>query len=80
MVWARNSVSSKIVASGQNVTVVPVRSRGAGPVALSFFLISPPSANSAMWCLPSRSMSRTSFVDRAFTTETPTPWSPPETL
>jgi hypothetical protein len=40
-VWARNSVSSKTVASGQNVTVVPVRgwpvlrSLGAGPVAVT---------------------------------------------
>ena len=30
-VWARNSISSKIVGSGQNDTVVPVRPRGAGP-------------------------------------------------
>ena len=32
-VWARNSTSSKIELSGQNETVVPVRPRGAGPVA-----------------------------------------------
>ena len=38
---ARNSVSSKIAASGQNVTVVPVRGRpcsGAGPVAVQLGL------------------------------------------
>ena len=27
MVWARNSISSKMAASGQKVTVVPVRPR-----------------------------------------------------
>ena len=31
-VCARNSTSSKTVASGQKVTVVPVRPRGASPV------------------------------------------------
>ena len=42
IVWARNSVSSKMPSSGQKVTVVPVRgppvlrSSGAGPVALIF--------------------------------------------
>ena len=34
-VCARKSVSSKTVASGQNVTVVPVRPRGALPVTSS---------------------------------------------
>ena len=36
-VWARNSVPSeaKIVGSGQKVTVVPVRPRGARPTTLS---------------------------------------------
>ena len=36
IVRARNSVVSKTVASGQNVTVVPVRPRGASPMTLSF--------------------------------------------
>ncbi len=79
-VCARNSVSSKIAASGQNVTVVPVRPRGALPVTSSFPLGFPPSPNSNTWWSPSRSISSRSRVERALTTETPTPWSPPETL
>ncbi len=84
-VWARNSVSSKMDPSGQKVTVVPVRgspvlrSLGAGPVAVIFFLSLPPFSNSASQCWPSRSTSSTSRVDRALTTETPTPCRPPET-
>ena len=34
-VWARNSISSKMAGSGQNVIVVPVRPRGAFPVTSS---------------------------------------------
>ncbi len=85
IVWARNSVSSKTEASGQKVTVVPVlgspvlRSLGAGPVAVTFRLTLPPFSNSASQCWPSRSTSSTRRVDRAFTTEIPTPWRPPET-
>ena len=45
-VWARNSTSSKIVGSGQNVTVVPDRPLGAGPVILSGLWGWPPSRNS----------------------------------
>ena len=45
-VWARNSTSSKIVGSGQNDTVVPVRPRGALPVTSSLPVGLPPSANS----------------------------------
>ena len=79
-VWARNSTSSKMAGSGQKVTVVPVRPRGAGPVTLSGPVGTPPSVNSIVWCLPSRSTSRTRRVDRALTTDTPTPCRPPETL
>ena len=85
IVCARNSVSSKTEASGQKVTVVPVRgspvvrSFGAGPTAVIFFLSLPPFSNSASQCLPSRSTSRMTRVERALTTEIPTPWRPPET-
>ncbi len=85
IVCARNSVSSKTEPSGQKVTVVPVlgspvvRSFGAGPVALIFCLTLPPFSNSASQCWPSRSTSSTSRVERALTTEIPTPWRPPET-
>ncbi len=63
IVCARNSVSSKTVASGQKVTVVPVRgspvarSLGAGPVAVTLRLTLPPFSNSASQCWPSRSTS-----------------------
>ena len=85
IVWARNSVSSKMVPSGQKVTVVPVlgspvlRSFGAGPVAETLRLTLPPFSNSASQCWPSRSMSSRSLAERALTTEMPTPCRPPET-
>jgi hypothetical protein len=79
-VWARKSVSSKIVGSGQNVTMVPVRPRGAGPTISSGPFGLPPSTNSSRWRFPSRSISSNNRVDNAFTIDTPTPWRPPETL
>ncbi len=45
-VCARNSTSSKMVGSGQNDTVVPVRPRGAVPVTVSLPVGLPPSTNS----------------------------------
>ena len=49
------------------------------PMISSFFVVSPRSK--AMWCrLPSRSTHTSSFSERAFTTDTPTPCSPPDTL
>ena len=72
-------MDSNIVASGQKVTVVPVRPRGASPTTFSFSATLPPSAKAIWWRLPSRSTSTTSFDDRALTTETPTPCRPPET-
>jgi hypothetical protein len=59
-VCARNSISSKIEASGQKEMVVPVRPRGAGPVASSLPVGLPPFSNSMTWCLPSRSISSNS--------------------
>src|SRR5664280_1293470 len=79
-VCARNSISSKMEASGQKEMVVPVRPRGAGPVASSLPVGLPPFSNSRTWCLSSRSISSNSRLDRALTTETPTPWRPPDTL
>ena len=64
MVWARNSVSSRIDPSGQKVTVVPVRgspvdrSIGEGPVAAILRFTFPPFSNSASQRCPSRSISR----------------------
>ncbi len=72
-----NSVTEKISGSGQNVIFVPV-----------FFDVpveaigatGTPRAYACCQTLPSRRISASSRSERAFTTETPTPWSPPETL
>ncbi len=77
-VWARNSVSSKIVSSGQNVTVVPVFFDGPFSVSLSTGF--PPLWNDISQREPSRWISRSRRVESAFTTDTPTPWRPPEIL
>src|SRR5437773_6212549 len=67
----------KIFVSGLNQTVVPVPF--ALPMTSSFSVVLPRS--NAMWCrLPSRSTHTSSFSDSAFTTDTPTPCNPPETL
>jgi hypothetical protein len=79
-VWARNVVSSKMVGSGQKRTVVPLWPAGRLADGCSASLRSPPSMKSIAWRVPSRSISTSSLVDSAFTTDTPTPWSPPETL
>ena len=71
----------KISGSGQNEMVVPVRPLGASPTTLILPVGLPPSRNSMTWRLPSSaSTSAISRVDTAFTTETPTPCRPPETL
>ena len=72
-----NRVSVKISVSGLKVTVVPVPF--AFPTTLSFLTVSPRS-NAMWWRLPSRSTQTSSFSESAFTTDTPTPCSPPDTL
>ncbi len=72
-----NFGESKKTGSGQKRTVVPVLRCPTVPTTLRFetFL---PSAK-AMWCsLPSRLTQTSRRFDRALTTETPTPWRPPE--
>ena len=68
-------VSVKISGSGQNRTVVPCFVLA---LPLTSFVVARPCAYS--WChaKPSRRMSAVIFADSAFTTETPTPCSPPE--
>ena len=77
-VCARNSVSSKIVASGQNVIVVPRFFDAPTLVSLSCGL--PPLAKCCSHLPPSRWISRSSRLDSALTTDTPTPCRPPEIL
>ena len=75
--------SYKVSGEGQNVTSVPRFSLpstiGAGPTTLSGATASP-LANSITCSSPSRQTRKTSRVDKALTTETPTPCRPPETL
>jgi len=77
-VWKSNSVLVKISGDGRNVISVPVRSP-ASPVTFSGSTGSP-RRNSISCTLPSRQMRSLSHSDSAFTTETPTPCRPPETL
>src|SRR5256884_1593243 len=78
IVWARNSVSSNTVASGQKVMVVPVCFDGLTRRSFPWGL--PPFANSWTQRPPSRLISITSRLDSALTTDTPTPCNPPEIL
>ena len=71
------SVTVKIVLSGLKVTIVPVLS--VSPI----IWISPcglPILYSWTYILPSRCISARKSLESAFTHDTPTPWSPPETL
>ena len=77
-VCARNSVSSKIVASGQNEIVVPCFFDAAVLVSLSWGL--PPLAKCCSHLPPSRWISTSRRLDSALTTDAPTPWRPPEIL
>ena len=72
-----NVGSSKISRSGLNVIVVPVFA--AFP---TFFSVSAvfPRAKAIRHACPSRRTSARSHSDSAFTTDTPTPCSPPDTL
>ena len=65
----------KTSGSGQNRIVVPVF-----VVALPFvsFFVTLPRANAIVWDDAVARTSTSSFSDRALTTETPTPCSPPE--
>jgi hypothetical protein len=79
--WERtskeNSVSVKISLSGLKVMRVPVLRDF--PVILRGEDVSP--RTKPIWYTdPSRRISAVNASDRAFTTETPTPWRPPETL
>ena len=68
----------KVAGLGSNVTSVPVRP-SEGPSRLSG-LTATPSSNRMEWALPSRQILSSRWDDKAFTTDTPTPWRPPETL
>ena len=67
----------KVLVEGTKVTRVPVLV--AGPTSASG-ASGTPWAKRMKCSLPSRQMVRSSLDDNAFTTETPTPCRPPDTL
>ena len=71
-------VSVKISGSGQNDTVVPLP-RFVGPTSRSFSDVLPWS-KPMKYSLPSLRTCTSTREDSAFTTETPTPCRPPDTL
>jgi hypothetical protein len=75
-----NSVPSKMVPSGQNVTVVPVRAPGrvADDLQLALGLAAVGELHDVALAVAVDLDEDRS--DRALTTDTPTPWRPPETL
>ena len=77
-VWARNSVSSKIVGSGQNVTVVPRFFDGATLLDLVLRLAA---LRVVLHPLAAVAVDlEVEPLDSALTTDTPTPCRPPEIL
>ena len=73
-----NSIMVKVSVEGRKLTSVP-RLPPASPTTFSGATATP-SWNSMKCSLPSRQMVSFSQVDSAFTTDTPTPCRPPETL
>ena len=69
---------SNISASAWKIVRVPV-AVPCGPI-LSTLVIGLPRSYSCAQTPPSRAVSTRSHEDRALTTDTPTPWRPPETL
>ena len=75
-------ISLKIFVVGRNVILVPVK------YSLLIFLDLPVTFNALLtihfqtqyYVLPSLLISKIKFSDKAFTTDTPTPCNPPETL
>ena len=72
-----NLVCVNIFFEGVNVTFVPDFSLFP---TFSSFVLGSPSEYSCLYFAPSLSISKTNLLLRAFTTETPTPCRPPETL
>ncbi len=68
---------SKYFPSGHTRTRVPVW-RPQSPSTRTGLIVSPPSAKSMRWILPSRLTSTSMRVDSALVTDTPTPCRPPE--
>ena len=63
--------------SGQKRIKVPVFEL---PLPLVSFFVTLPRLKAIVYVEPSRWTCASSFWESAFTTETPTPWSPPEIL
>ena len=80
MVLYLKSVVEKIVASGMKVTLVPVLDLGAVPIFFKVVTGLPPFSKRCLYITPSRVISTSSQLERALTTEEPTPWRPPDVL
>jgi DNA gyrase/topoisomerase IV subunit B len=76
-IFPLNFIDEKISFDGRNVICVPDSLDL--PISLSGFIDSP-FLNSIKYFLPSLFISNSNFSDKAFTTETPTPCNPPNTL
>ena len=73
-----NSAMEKVLSDGRKVTSVPVRPSLSATAASGSS--GSPSAKRMKCALPPRKMRSSSHSERALTTETPTPCSPPDTL
>src|SRR5688572_24006840 len=74
-----NLSESKNFGSGQKRTVVPVFLWPTEPTTSSFDAALP-SLKLMLYSLPPRLTQHSRCFDSAFTTDTPTPWRPPENL
>ena len=72
-------VVSKISASALNFITVPLSSTPAVPISWTS-VTGIPLSKDCWYILPSLVTVAVKISDKAFTTETPTPWSPPDTL
>ena len=77
IIFGVNLIEENISFDGKNVICVPVSFDF--PITLRG-AFEAPSLNSIKYLFPSLSISNFNFSDNAFTTETPTPCKPPDTL
>ena len=83
MILKLKFISLKISVVGKNVIFVPVKYLSLtfleAPIIFNSF-VTIPLLNSKLYIFPSLLISNIKFSDKAFTTDTPTPCKPPDTL
>ena len=83
MILKLKFISLKISVVGKNVIFVPVKNLSLTflevPIIFNSF-VTIPLLNSKLYIFPSLLISKIKFSDKAFTTDTPTPCKPPDTL